>query len=267
MKIHKLLCGFLLWMLLSIPVAVLAAPVNDVTLCDEYGQEPISYNFNNTNSLQIGAGLVNETIYISGTFTVNSPFFTFQNCIVKMAPGAEIVVESQRTLNLTNTRVFSCYNMWKEIRVSSDASLQVVNSWIEDAQHAVRAVSAQQLLISNSLFNRNYIDVIINSRSVNSGLSVFSITGNQFLCTSPLTPPFIGQSPVPPSHSFIGVKVDNASQIIIGAYSGALNVFDNHHIGVLAERSAITFSSRCFPTCTPMVILKVIKQELAFLLF
>jgi hypothetical protein len=251
MKIHKLLCGFLLWMLFGIPVAALAAPVNDVTLCDEYGQDPVSYNFNNTNSLQIGAGLANETIYISGTFTINSPFFTFQNCIVKMAPGAEIIVESQRTLNLTNTRLFSCYNMWKEIRVSSDASLQIINSRIEDAQHAVRAVSSQQLVISNSVFNRNYIDIIINSRSVNSGLSVFSITGNQFLCTSALTPPFIGQSPLPPSHSFIGIQVDNVSQVVIGSYGGDLNIFDNHHIGIQVERSAVTIQQSVFSNIHP----------------
>lgn len=144
-----------------------------------------------------------------------------QDCELKIAPNVSIVVMPNAQLNVYGSHLYSCSDMWSGILVQNNATLNISNSsahssLIEDAIIAVEAVgngtatSNTQLRISNSTFNRNYIDIYLHDYQRNISTYPFYITGNVFTCRDI---PFVPNSLTWPSTAAVSASVIPASPL------------------------------------------------------
>lgn len=220
----------------------------ELTLCQMYGQDPIdTYLVNFSSSQLLTNTLSNQVIYVYGTFTVNTLQFTFDNCIIKMASGAQILISPGKKLTITNCKIFSCTSMWKEITVSPGGKLQLQYSEIEDGQYAVHSgINAPVLNIINNRFNRNHVSIYVNNKIPSTTSFNYKIYGNVFDCTSNLNSPYPAQNPVPAQISFAGVWLQVVPAINIGLPGAGLNEFRNQMVGILSEGSYVTVNASTF---------------------
>ncbi|MCF8245439.1 MAG: right-handed parallel beta-helix repeat-containing protein [Saprospiraceae bacterium] len=220
----------------------------ELTLCEIHGQDPINnYLVNSSSSQFLTNTLSNQVIYLPGTFTVNTSQFTFDNCVIKMASGAKILIDPAKKLTITNCKIFSCTDMWKEITVSASAKLQLPDSEIEDGQYAVHSsINAPILNITNNRFNRNHVSIYMSNKIPAQTSFNYNIYGNVFDCTSSLNSPYPTQSPVPAQISFVGIWLQGVPAISIGLNGAGLNEFINQMIGILSEGTFAVVTASTF---------------------
>ncbi|MBR9922317.1 MAG: T9SS type A sorting domain-containing protein [Bacteroidetes bacterium] len=239
----------------GLPIAYCLLPVNmysqdsvpkdrqesePATLCEQYGSFSCTISLSNVSSSQLGVvGYTSEVVCITGVFTVDTPDFTFDDCIIKMSPGASIEVNQGKHFYLLNSKVFSCEEMWKEIHCKVDARLYVKDSHIEDGQYALHTTSIDELWCESNILNRNHVGLLIDVKpgAQTPPNSLFAIYGNYFGCELPLNAPFSGQTPLPASNSFAGIWVKDNAGIGIGNPAESSNTFKKQMIGILSERT------------------------------
>lgn len=109
--------------------------------------------------------------YVKGTVTVQSGTLTITGT-VRMAEGAEILVESGAKLVVNGgilTSSSGCSAMWEGIEVEDGAELVITgDALIEDAVTGVYIAHGADYTIENSIFNRNYIHVVVFNNSLYS---------------------------------------------------------------------------------------------------
>ncbi len=157
---------------------------------------------------------------VSGQLVIDVNEFCFEACVIKMNPGASIVVENGNKLNIDNsTQIFGCAQQWQGITLEPNATLIIDNATIEDAQYAVRATAGgSEVSITNSTFNNNFIGLYLDDSGGTGGKSVVSaFHDNTFDGTDGLLAPYPGQSAQPASQigskPYAGVYVDNGSML------------------------------------------------------
>jgi hypothetical protein len=70
-------------------------------------------NLNNTTDLNT-TSLSGLVLLITSDLVVNNTF-TFKDCIIKVAAGKSIKVQTGKSLTLKNCSLFACTNMWAGI--------------------------------------------------------------------------------------------------------------------------------------------------------
>ena len=167
-------------------------------------------------------------IAIHGTLRIDvSPEdgYTFEDCEMRMQPGAAIVVRSYSTLDLNslshNGGIYGCDQMWRGIRVEPEARLNVRETWIADAQYAVEVMDKSNILLRSNVFRRNYTSLFFSPPPpLNAGeFNLEQCNMNLFSGVEPLLPPFANQSPLPGVRPFAGVDVTGQSLLRIGVAS------------------------------------------------
>jgi hypothetical protein len=224
---------------------------NSDALCDKYGsQTPTIVIIDGFASNVIGGAWNNEVVSISGTFTIDIATFSISNCIVQMAPGALILVNNSNELNVDNSSLFSCSEMWEGVKVLQSGLLTIIDSEIEDAQYAIYADGATGIKIFNNTFERNWVAARLLQKVSNPAANhVFQgnvIRGNL------LKPPFSGQTPLPGTTSFAGIWASSVPFVWLGDVSNspttALNRFVDLKIGIISNSTAFTINRTSFET-------------------
>ena len=129
------------------------------------------------NDYNVTASMVlTDTVWINGTFHIsNEAHVEFQDAIVNLGEGAEIVVEDNSILNISNSVFFSCTGTtWKGITINNSA-LQMNGSKIISADVAVTLQNSPDAIISDNLFEKGTTAInIVNS-------APFTVTENEII--------------------------------------------------------------------------------------
>jgi hypothetical protein len=236
------------------------------------------------------------------TYTVPTGSNVFvSNKEFRMGSGSKIVVKSGAQLTLAGCWLHSCGCLWQGIEVENGGILTLTNTTggflgtgggvtiIEDAYTAVTALASNssnglvpELRISNTIFNKNYIDIDQQANANNVSVSyirncVFTCRSNMVASTnSPFTNNFsyalmrnvfLNNPPATISSSFpqattaigsrtrIGVKVHlvtHANGFRIGdpAAANYLNIFDNLDYGNVISNSNCLVKNNRFQNLT-----------------
>ncbi|MEL6629469.1 MAG: hypothetical protein AAFQ92_28495 [Bacteroidota bacterium] len=207
------------------------------TLCEQYGGQTPTITITDGFATDYPSGeWNNEVVYISGEFTINTADFDILNTIIEMGPGAGINVEVGARLDIQDSYIFSCTEMWRSIRAKNLSDLRVVRSMIEDAQYAIEATSAKVVLVNGTTFQSNWVAVRLTQKTIDS-MAVHRLLGSNFFGNT-LRPPFSGQIPAPGSESFAGIWTDTIPLVELGNSNPLQsNRFVSLKNGVISERS------------------------------
>ena len=213
------------------------------------------------------SAFTNKKILIQGIFYLNIPV-AFNNCVVKLAPGAQIIVgtPSLGTPTLTEilslrTKYFSCETMWKGIVIKAGNRARFYWSTIEDAQYAITVGNHVSIAMYGNTFNRNFVS-ITNDASTTT-LPVLLFKKNTFNCTSALHelfdldfPNFGDIDPV----SFAGILLQNC--VLNLGYYNTDNKFKYLTYGVAAKNSTVNIKGCEFSDAQVGIVIPDLLEEL-----
>ncbi|NUO03041.1 MAG: T9SS type A sorting domain-containing protein, partial [Saprospiraceae bacterium] len=180
----------------------------------------------------------NASVQITGILTIDQAEYTFQDADVTMESGAGIAINSLRKLTINNSNFTGCLNMWRGIHVLADASLTIVNnSYIANAEFAVRTESKSLVTLQGSRFDRNLISLF---HAGPLPFVLFPFFGNEITCSEPLLPAYPNQLTMPASQSYAGIFVNDQTPLVIGSEGEVLNTFSNLRNGMITNRSNLS---------------------------
>jgi len=197
------------------------------------------------HSSALGVGLSMTTVYIQGEFIIDNNFVIDQ-CIVRMGPGAEIIVTGGHVLEVVDSDLSACTIMWRSITVQDSAVVNVFNSTIADAQYGVKALDGSMVNAYNSSFKRNYVGIGVPDNAMGWNNTVVNVHGTTFSTGGPLAPPFAGQTPALGTKGFAGIEVHDMALLIYG-----WNSFSDLSNGIVADGCDLSVTECTFADIQP----------------
>jgi hypothetical protein len=152
-------------------------------------------------------------VQINGVFIVDNNFTIFNHRgvnAVQLAPGAEIIVQNGATLTIDTSMLRACgAGMWQGITVRPLGVLNILNkSIIQDAIETVTIENGAQYTITESIFQRNYRNLIVEPYAgYHPGIFEFNHITGAILTLSP----HIG------TKTLYGIEVTDVDSIVFGA--------------------------------------------------
>ncbi len=185
---------------------------------------------------------VNQKIAFNGTFEIDNDL-SFIGCNnVTFGPYAEVVLDPSTTLNINNSRLYSCdgINMWKGIYATDPSTNVLVSngSIIRDAIAAIHSIGGGNVESSSSFFRDNYVGIeIIN------GDNVLRVYGTTFEKYSGLLLPYASTA-LP--HA--GITLDKSINIGIGGDPNTFtqNLFQKSESGIIGINSSAYIGNNRF---------------------
>lgn len=157
-----------------------------------------------TQSGNIFPTVASNVTLSGGSYAVNSDvivngFTTFDQLDLQIAPGVTFSVAPNSTLTIGNCHLYSCFDMWQGIKLSSTSRIIVYNgTLIEDAIEAIKSsnsslTTGSVISLEDVAFNRNYISITISNYTANIATYPFYIkrcvfTSRQFTSTPTVWP-------------------------------------------------------------------------------
>lgn len=213
-----------------------------------YSQLEAQFNYDVNNDGVLDATDHNGCISISGRLIINQNL-TIRNCQdVRMQPCAEIVVQAQRTLNMTQNNIYGCETMWRGISVEAFGRLIFTRNTIQDAQQAITATASGWfwppvgnlstiIEVQRNRFIRNHIGVMVPGPA-GGNLAHAPFSNNNFIGNgTPLLPPCdAGLANWNATNGYAGVVTQGVS-FVVGAATdvGITNTFSGLRNGVIGE--------------------------------
>lgn len=189
-------------------------------------------------------GVTNESVQINGILTIDQDEYTFQGANVTMESGAGIVVNGGEKLWINNSNFMGCEYMWRGIHILAEAYVYVLdNSFIADAEFAIRSESKSRVTIQNSRFDRNFISLFHQGPLA---FVLFPFFGNEITCSGPLLAAYPQQLTTLASQSYAGILVNDQKPLVIGSDVEAPNTFANLRNGIITTRSNLTVRNTKF---------------------
>ena len=152
--------------------------------------------------------------------------YTFDSNILSIAEGISITIKNGATLNIDNSTLYACGNMWQGIIIEDGGTLNVTNATaIRDAQYGINVMSNGKLFCNDVTLDHNYVGIFIPDLQNGSVI----IQGTTFSCTDcttgyPLKGKYLAQSPTPNTVTYAGIEAYN-STFNLGVIGGAPNQF------------------------------------------
>jgi len=190
-------------------------------------------------------GYVNDSLYIAGTFYVNTSF-TLTNCKVYTAPGAQIIVILPGSFTTDNTTIAACDTMWQGIEIMPDTKITIKNhSFIYDADKGIYAHDNSGFTVTDS-YILDCVKSVYTPFDTSGNFIGCKVTGSTFgLYVPAFKPDFPGQAP----HGNIpeaGIELNDMSVAIVGDDTYGQNTFYNMNTGITGLRSNITVNNSEF---------------------
>ncbi|MFZ4545407.1 MAG: right-handed parallel beta-helix repeat-containing protein [Saprospiraceae bacterium] len=196
---------------------------------------------NNSN-----AGSFGSVVYIDGDLdfyptipSSNTRLFWLQNYDISVAPNVKLTVNAQAKLNIVNSNIHGCDQMWDGIVVKSGAELETLkytpneNTEIHDAKKAILATGNALVDCRDTKFIDNYIGV-----SLENAHEVFVHKNTSFTGTGKLLPAVginVGKIP------YAGITASNNSVLVaVGSE------FSNLANGIMGKNSIIALRDNVF---------------------
>ncbi|MEZ4758112.1 MAG: hypothetical protein R2817_14905 [Flavobacteriales bacterium] len=175
--------------------------------------------------------LVSTVANIQGLFVVDEDV-AVSNALLVMEPGAEIVVRSGATLDIRNSTLRSCNNvMWRGITVEAGGLLYLANSFVDDAENAVKALDSAVVSTLNNQFHNNRVSIHVPAEAgtVQNSITIGS-KNNLFYSSGPMPAPYPGQQSTIGSTGFAAFDVQRVPLYLTNGW----NVFHHLSNGIVA---------------------------------
>lgn len=178
--------------------------------------------------------------------------YSFDNCLFRMDPGAEIVVHQNAQLWIDQSLLSGCTAMWRGVRVLSGGVLTLTNDTILDAQYAIHAVPGPFTFVYavGNQFDNNFVGAFVAEHPFTSLTSLFEV--NEFTQSAgTLLPPFSGQSSAPENlpeqnqHALAGIIVNTVS-----AFTSLSNTFSGICSGIVSRNTNFASSKDTYVRIT-----------------
>jgi uncharacterized repeat protein (TIGR01451 family) len=197
---------------------------------------------------------VGNCISIKGRLIVNIPTATiFDSDLaslaeIRMQPGAMIQVNGSRLLDISDTDIHGCVQMWQAIKVNQLGKLALNRTTIRDAEFAVDitasgvppAAGQSSLVAVSNKFLNNHVGIIVKSAGSNATLQ-HTILRNEFNTSSTLLQSWTtGLANYQSNTGYVGVVALNPQ---LETYE---NFFMNLRNGIIVERCKLASSTDRF---------------------
>jgi len=205
----------------------------------------ISEFFPNTNGVIAGKFIVCGNLIIDKNFT-------FDNCDIRMEPGAQITKNENIDFRLiSNTIIQGCTQMWKGINVLGRGRFLMDNSTLRSAEYAINLNQLSTLSLTNSNFENNYVSIYGAPSANYKTITVEAMSGNIFSAPGESfywLPAYPNQVGYLYRQSFAGVYVHNTTISISGtaAMPNEFIGFNRMSNGIVAASSRITAKNNNF---------------------
>lgn len=158
--------------------------------------------------------------------------------------GVSITVEQNGSLAISDGAILhsECNYMWSGIVSRSFSEVDVKNSIIRDANHAIELSNSSYAYIKNTNFENNTVSIYGNDNP--GSVAIGYILGNTFTCTSNLKKNIIDPSGLNLTHPSAGIEL-NGLQIPFDPY-GAPCVFSNLNNGIVLSETDMQIVSCSF---------------------
>lgn len=183
----------------------------------------------------------NENAQFIGNVNVYGKLFIEDFSSALMSDNTSITIHGSGELNISDSYINSCNNMWNGIKTNSSSSKIFISySTIEDAKTAVEVRDAHTIFISNSIFNRNRNHLDLYRK--NTGLT-YNIINNTFDCWNGSTnmclkSPFLNQK-TQTTFRFDSESTDH--DLSVG--SNGSNIIKNATLGLYFLNASATISN------------------------
>ena len=198
----------------------------------------------------LNASVHHGCIAISGKLIIDQDV-TISDCPnIKMQPCAEIVVQAQKHLTMTQNVITGCEKMWRGISVEAFGRLTFQHNEIQDAQYAIKATGSYYaypqpngnattiIEVQHNRFVRNHIGVYVPGPSF-SNLAHLPFAYNDFIgqAVTPLLPACDGSlANWSASSGYAGVVSQNINFNVGNSTDvGTTNTFSHLRNGVIGE--------------------------------
>ncbi|MBL7913481.1 MAG: T9SS type A sorting domain-containing protein [Bacteroidia bacterium] len=206
----------------------------------------------------------NETIYIIEDFFIKHNV-SYSNNTFYVNPGVEIVVEAGKTLVLENSRIYSCTDMWKGMRVEDGGTLVggtliAADSEICDAEYAVFQENNSTVFLENSKLYRNYVGLFIPQALTGLNSVSTDVRNCQFATFGTIRPNYAGQLTLPGVKSLSGVLSHDAILNLGSQYQP--NRFYDMSNGVISRNTSISITNCIFEDIVPDPVYQNLTQSM-----
>jgi hypothetical protein len=178
----------------------------------------------------------------SGTVDVQSQFIVdddalFQNCLVYMEPGAEIIVQNGWTLDIDNASFTACNGvMWKSITAENGSTVWIRRAYMDDAESTVAALDGSTVWIDGTQFHNNRVGVGIPDNGLPYNNVACWVSNSMFYSAGPMPQPYQGQTTAVGSKGFAAVDVHSTSLDFTGG-NNIIHSLSNGIVGHLSDMS------------------------------
>ncbi|QQR87172.1 MAG: T9SS type A sorting domain-containing protein [Flavobacteriales bacterium] len=206
-----------------------------------------------TSALQMGITLfTNEQIKVEGQWFIDASI-NLVNCTVRTATGAEIIVSNGAYMDMWDTHINSCEEMWKGIHATDGARLRWKTSSVADAQYGAWLDDGTLLSAYQCGFINNYTGIYIKKPCNGCWNSVsLSIPGCWFRTLAPgLKDPYPGQLPVPGSIGYAGIDASGTYLNISSTPVAGDILFKHLNYGITTGNVGFTVADTRFEDMIP----------------
>lgn len=209
---------------------------SQTSLCALYGSIPGNAIYFNSKTINSPETYTDKYIVVNGDLTINHILATFTRCTFNISSGSQIIVNSNKRLQLSGCLLFSCGDTpWNGIYINSNGLLICQNestnqSKIENASNGIQLEKNSKLTLSSTVFNRNSVGIRLLGTP-----TIFKFADNIFLGHSSITEP-------------IGVRIDVGTFDIMDIATG-INQFRTLKYGILAYGRTILVQNCQFALC------------------
>ncbi len=207
------------------------------------------FNYDQNNNGIIDQNEHHGCIAISGRLIIDQNLSIINCPNIRMQPCAEIVVQGQRTLTLTQNVITGCEQMWRGITVEAFGRLNFQRNEIQDAEHAITANgswwfwppvgnTSTIIDVQRNRFIRNHIGVFVPGPA-GSNVAHAPFSRNDFIGNggTPLLPPCTpALANWNADNGYAGVVIQGVTFAVGGANDvGITNTFSALRNGVIGE--------------------------------
>jgi hypothetical protein len=202
-----------------------------------------------------------QTLNIVGTVTVpQNGSLSLSGLTIYFEPGAEILLQAGAQLRLDNCYLLACTKMYKGITLTengfgagvlSGSTLRMTDCSMQDAEYGVNLGMRSAAILTNNLFDNNYISVFYRWLPLGAGTRAMALMeGNIFLGTGALVLPYQGQLTVPlGNRPKAGIEAWRANVNLVPRRG--MNSFIGLSNGIILQRSTLTIRESMFDDIQP----------------
>ena len=181
--------------------------------------------------------------YFTGSVSIQGDFIldadvSFDNAFVHMGPGAEIIMQPGRFLNLQTSAFLACDGvMWKGITADDGCIVLMNDTRVLDSEFGLRALNSAILWVNGSEFLNNRAAITVPDQGQFNSVGIF-VANTLFHAPGPLALPYPDQTSALGQQGFAGLDINRMSL----DFTAGGNTFRNLSNGIVARRCDVSVS-------------------------